>query len=292
MSESFRLDDYAVTAIVDKDCFEIDLARMFPTASADAMAAHAWLAPHHYDPTARRIRLGMHSFLIRTGTLNILVDMCVGEHKERPAHPAWHRQTGSRFLPGLAAAGLTPDDIDLVFCTHLHADHVGWNTRLVDGRWVPTFPRARYAVSAQELAFWQAEQAASPQPVNHGAFLDSVLPIVEAGLTMPVAPGDRLDGGLAFVDLAGHTPGHMGLEIVRPGARALFCGDAIHSPVQLPYPDWSSAFCDDAQASARTRRAMLERTADEGVLLCPAHFRHARWTRIRRAGNGFAVADL
>lgn len=290
MTDSFRLDDYSVTAIVDQDCFEIDLHRIFPTADATLLAEHPWLAPHHYDPVGQRIRLGMHSFLIRTPTLNILVDMCVGEHKERPRHPAWHRQTGSRFLPGLAAAGLTPDDIDLVFCTHLHADHVGWNTRLIDGRWVPTFPKARYAVSAQELAFWQAEQAASAEPVNHGAYLDSVLPIVEAGLAMPVAPGDRLDGGLHFTDLAGHTPGHMGLEVVRPGARALFCGDAIHSPIQLPFPDWSSAFCDSAQASARTRRAMLNHAADNGLLLCPAHFRHVRAVRICRHGDNFAFA--
>lgn len=290
-TQPFQLGRYAIHAIVDEDCFEIDATRIFPEIDLAALAPHTWLDPLHFAMDSARVRLGMHSFLIRTGKLNILVDMCVGDHKERPAHPAWHQRSGGTLLANLAALGPAPEDIDLVFCTHLHADHVGWNTRLIDGRWVPTFPRARYAMSRRELAYWTEQAAIGDSPVNHGAHADSVLPVVESGQALEIAPQDSLFAGMRFTDLNGHTPGHLGLELTDGGETALFCGDAIHSPLQLPFPDLSSAFCADRTQSALTRRAMLEEAAERDLWLCPAHFRGERIVRVKREGGVFGLRD-
>jgi len=232
----------------------------------------------------------MKSWLIRLGRLNILVDTCIGQHKERPRHAAWHRRASDRLLRHLAETGLSPDDIDIVLCTHLHADHVGWNTRLDNGRWVPTFPRARYAMSRRELDDLRRAAAENAGPVNHGALEDSILPVVERQMALFVSPGDELAPGATVVSLAGHTPDHFGLHLKRSTCDALFCGDAIHSPLQLRFPEWTSAFCADATAAVATRIAMLDRAAGDGVELYPAHFRGTGSLRVRRADGAFRPA--
>jgi glyoxylase-like metal-dependent hydrolase (beta-lactamase superfamily II) len=173
-------------------------------------------------------------------------------------------------------------------CTHLHADHVGWNTRLENGCWVPTFPNARYAMSRMELDHWRAIDALAP--VNHGSLRDSVLPVVERDMALFVTGGDEILSGVSIEPLAGHTIDHLGLRVCRPEGDALFSGDAIHSPVQLVCPDWPSAFCGDAEQAVATRIAMLERAADEGTELFPAHFRRMQTVRVRRAGAAFRPA--
>lgn len=287
----WRIGDVEITAIVDEDNFEIALDRMFPSARPEALQSHRWLAPHHFDFGRCIVKLGMHSFLLRTPTLNVLVDTCVGAAKERPAHSAWHQRGGERFLSELHAQGMGPEDIDLIFCTHLHADHVGWNTRLQDGRWVPTFPRARYCISEIELAYWRAAQAQSSTPVNHGALQDSILPIVETGQALFASAGDTLLPGLSVVALSGHTLDHRGLELNRAGERGLFSGDAIHSPLQLVEPRWASAFCADPDGAIQTRLAILNRVVDENMLLFPAHFRGERAMRLFRVNGHFRPAS-
>ena len=288
---AWTIDDVRISRLVDADCFNIALDRLFPGADTASLAGHQWLEPHHVDLGRGEALLGMHSFLIRTSTLNILVDTCIGAEKQRPTHPAWHQRATTLFIDELARNGLGPQDIDLVFCTHLHADHVGWNTRLENGHWVPTFPNARYILSQQELTFW-LEQASQPgPPVNHGALADSVLPIIANGQAMLSAAGDTFAAGLTLVGLPGHTIDHLGLELRRPGGQALFCGDAIHSAAQLVRPDWTSAFCHDAEQAVSTRIAMLERAAEESLLLVPAHFRGASAMRIRRNGGSFLPVD-
>jgi glyoxylase-like metal-dependent hydrolase (beta-lactamase superfamily II) len=280
-----------IRALIDEDCFEIALMQIFPMADARRLADDEhWLCPFHLDPAMEQVRLGMKSWLVRAGGRTILVDTCIGQHKQRPRHPAWHQRSSDRLLREIAAVGLTPEDIDIVLCTHLHADHVGWNTRLVDGRWVPTFPRARYAMSRREVEDWQALTLASPGPVNHGAFTDSILPVVEHGLALYVTAGDQLAEGVTVEALPGHTVEHFGLHVARAGGAALFCGDAIHSPIQLRVPEWTSAFCGDPQLAIATRIAMLERAAEEGIELFPAHFRGPGRLRIRRDGDAFRPA--
>lgn len=279
--------DVQISPIVDEDCFEIAVSVMFPTADVELLRQEAsWLCPNHLTPDCLKVRLGMKSWLIRTGGLNILVDTCIGQHKERPLHPAWHRRESDRLIRDLAAQGLHPEDIDMVMCTHLHADHIGWNTRLENGQWVPTFPNARYAMSKRELDHWQAIQARG-ETVNHGSLNDSVLPVVDRGMAQFVVPAEEVAPGALIEPLPGHTLDHLGLRIRREGGDALFCGDAIHSPMQLAFPRLSSAFCADPVLSAETRFAMLTRAAQEGTELYPAHFRGEESLRIRAHAGAF-----
>ncbi|RVT90951.1 MBL fold metallo-hydrolase [Sphingomonas crocodyli] len=276
-----------VTAIIDEPCFEIELSRIFPGADPARFADEHWLDPDHLDRARAMVRMGMQSWLIRTGRLNILIDSCIGAHKDRAAHPAWHMRDTNSLMDGLRAEGLGPADIDLVFCTHLHADHVGWNTELRDGHWVPTFPNARYAMSAIDYDDMAQRDAASATPVNFGAFRDSILPVVATNQAMFVSGGDELAQGISILSLAGHSIDHLGVEVRGGGKAGLFCGDAIHSPIQLIEPALQSAFCTLPEAAAVTRLAMLERVAEHGHMLFPAHFRGAGMARLARKGASF-----
>src|SRR5690606_29853570 len=164
-----------------------------PGATGEALRPfEATLAPDHVDLARGNILIGLHSLLLRVGGLNILIDACVGEQKHRPRRADWHQRAGTGYLDRLRAAGVAPEEIDIVLCTHLHADHVGWNTRMDNGRWVPTFPKARYLIGRDELAHWQAEEAAEPGRHNHGSYADSVLPVIEAGQSELVDDGFEL----------------------------------------------------------------------------------------------------
>ncbi|WP_102108646.1 MBL fold metallo-hydrolase [Oceaniglobus roseus] len=284
--------DARIDKIVDLDPFVLPASLIFPGRRLKELAGEdALLSPHHVDFAADAVILSLHSFLLRLDGKTVLVDTCVGECKPRPRRTDWHDRRATGYLDRLAAAGVRPEDVDVVMCTHLHADHVGWNTRLQDGRWVPTFPNARYVMGRDELAHWEREEAANPGGHNHGAFADSVLPVFASGQVERVEDGFALTPRLSVVPLRGHSPGHAGLELDggRHG-RAVFCGDAIHSPVQVFRPDWSSGFCHDPDRAAATRRALLERAADEDLLLLPAHTRLAHGFRVRAGATGFRPA--
>ena len=287
MSE-FKLGHMTVTPITDIDPFSLPLTGIFPTADPDLLSNHAsWLQPEFlWDG---HIHLAVRSWLLRDDHQTILIDACVGNHKERPLRVDWHQRNDTSWLKALSKAGVQPDDVDVVFCTHLHADHVGWNTKLEDGRWVPTFPNARYITSRTEYEYWERETAAAPagQPVGHGCFDDSVRPVMEAGQMDLVTDGWELAPGLILESSPGHTPGHLSLCFSRDGTEGLFCGDAIHSPVQMIQPDWSSAFCADPDLARKTRIALLERLADTDTLLIPAHFRGKARCRVLSDGNSF-----
>jgi glyoxylase-like metal-dependent hydrolase (beta-lactamase superfamily II) len=263
-----------VSRVVDLDPFALPLKFLFPNATLEALApARDMLAGIHVDWANAAVLLAVQSRLIRFGGKTILIDACVGEHKPRPARPEWHQRTATSYLARLAAAGCTPDDVDIVMCTHLHADHVGWNTRLDSGRWVPTFAKARYLMNQTEIDYRAREVTARPQ-ADHGSFNDSVLPVIERGMVEAVRAGDEVVDGGKILALPGHAPGQIGLEIVAgKNERLLFCGDAIHNPVQVFQPDWSSAFCHDAGLAIKTRRALLERAVTERLRLLPGHLR-------------------
>ena len=187
-------------------------------------------------------------------------------------------------MDGLAALGLGVDQIDFVLCTHLHVDHVGWNTRLQDGRWVPTFPNARYVFDRGEYAYWEGENAKAANPV----FNDSVLPVVEAGRADLVAGADfGIGDHLRLMPTPGHTPGHVSVLLGRTGDVASVTGDIIHSPLQARYPDLSIGFDVDAKQSAHSRRAWLERMAETPTICCMTHFPSPSIGRIKRWGEGF-----
>lgn len=278
------LGGMTVHRIVDMDPFVLPLD-MMPDADPAALEPHRAALAGHVDLDARTVLLAVQSHVVRVAGQTILVDTCVGEDKPRPARPEWNRRTAGGYLERLAAAGLRPQDIDVVMCSHLHVDHVGWNTRLVDGRWVPTFPRARYVMGHAELAHWQAVVAKDPG-VNHGCYTDSVLPVVEAGQASPVDPGDTIADGATIVPLFGHTPGQIGLRVEAGGRPAFFCGDAVHTPAQIFEPDWSTRFCTDPARAAVSRRALLERVCDEDAVLVPNHLR-GPGLRLQRNGTRY-----
>lgn len=283
---NFTIGDVSVTGITDLADFQIAMSTLFPTSVPEQLGAELhWLSPDFL--VNDNVRLTVRSWLLQVEGRNILVDACVGDHKERPHRTEWHRRSGGEWIAALARKRLRPEDIDVVFCTHMHADHVGWNTRLEDGRWVPTFPNARYICSRIEYEHWQAETAAKDTTAVPNCFEDSVLPVMQAGRMDLVDDGWELASGLVLLDSAGHTPGHMSMEVSRGGQRGVFCGDAIHSPIQMVMPDWSSAFCSDPDQARETRCALLERLADTQDMLIPMHFGGRAHCRVKPVGNAF-----
>ena len=288
--------DVRVSRVIEMEGPSFAIDDLFPDADGESVAAALaaegdWLLPRFIDPESRFLIMSLHSFVIRTARHVILVDTCVGNDKERPGRDAWHRRDGP-FLDRLAEAGVRPEDVDVVLCTHLHVDHVGWNTRLVDGRWVPTFPNARYIFARREYAFWEAKAAAAPAgTVNVGSYDDSVLPVVVAGQAIFVDDDHEIEDGLWLEPAPGHTPGNIILNLVSGGTRAAFTGDVMHHPLQLVRPDWSSRFCEDPGQSRATRRALIERFAESGTLILPAHFPTPTVGHIEPTASGFRLGS-
>ena len=214
------------------------------------------------------ILLPMQSYVVQTTHHTILVDTCIGNHKERPNRPAWHQKTDGTYMDNLAAVGLTPADIDMVMCTHLHHDHVGWNTRLVDGRWVPTFPNARYLMSGKELEIFKEhdDPAASP------SLGDSVLPVVESGQAQLVTSDHVLNDEVWLEPTPGHTPDHFAVRLASGDSHAVIGGDLMHSPVQCQHPEWRARPDFDPEQARQTRRDFMECHAELGSLVCMMHF--------------------
>ena len=287
MPGTLIVGDARIDSVVDIARFDMSLKWFFPGVDPAALdPARDWLEPTFLE--GDRLSIAIQSFVIRLEGTTILVDTCVGEQKERVRHKLWHERRDTGYLARLAALGLAPEDIDIVFCTHLHADHVGWNTRLENGRWVPTFPNARYVMAKDEVAHWQARLATRPaEEVNHGSFADSVLPVLESGRALLVDADHEIVDGLVVRALPGHTPAHAGLSLRRNGCGCLFTGDAIHHPAQLVQPDWSSALCDDRLRASQTRRRFLAEAADRDDWLVPAHFMDIVGLRIRAHGDGY-----
>ena len=248
-------------------------------------------APEYYDPASGKVFAFLQSWVIDTGTQRILFDTGAGNDKDRPNLPIFgNLQTG--FLNNLAAAGFPPEDIDVVVCSHVHVDHVGWNTRLVEGRWEPTFRNARYVLPLADREYWDpANEACGPAGigavVNAGMFEDSVRPIMDAGRAEWVSDGFEVADGITLHACPGHTPGSMMMEVVGEDTNALFVGDVVHHPAQIYRPEWNSVFCEDAQQARETRRRVLEHAADREALLIPAHFGGSHMVRVLRDGNGF-----
>lgn len=249
-----------------------------------------WLVPHHYLPEQDALITSVHAWLIRTPQHTILVDCCAGNHKNRHWWPRFH-QLDTPFLDRLAAAGLQPEDIDIVLCTHLHADHIGWNTRLRDGRWVPTFPNARYLFSRIERDTWDPLQHADEpdDPARSIAYQDSVLPVLDAGQADLIDGTHAIDDTLLIEPAPGHTPGHILLKLLDSAGGGVFCGDVIHHPLQIHAPDWNTQFCQDPVQARLTRRSVLAHCAHTRALLLPTHFGAPHVAAIDERGDGFAA---
>ena len=283
---SIALGEVTVHPVVEQQGAFFDPLQFFPKLTREMLDENrSWLEPAFIDPVSGQLVMCVQSFLIRTPHHNILIDSCVGNHKPRPARPFWDMMNSDRFEKSLKATGLGFDDIDYVMCTHLHVDHVGWNTRLDNGRWVPTFPNARYVMSDRELAFWTQQQKEKPAEVPW--ITDSVLPIVEAKREQVVKSDFALNEAVRFVPTPGHTIDHYSVLVGKPGHDALIAGDMIHSPIQGRYPELGMrADYDSAQAGA-TRRKIFDHFCDSSTLMCVTHFPEPSTSRVRRWGDGY-----
>src|SRR5882757_6196815 len=230
-----------------------------------------WLAPGHYDVATGKVKLSVHSWLLQIGKQKILIDACCGNHKSRPTRPWWN-MLDTPYLDRLAAAGARPDEIDLVMCTHLHHDHVGWNTVNRDGRWVPTFPNARYVFSKPDFEYYQRlDSDPKNEPAEFGTFRECVLPVVEAGRADLVTGPHRLNDFIEIIPAPGHSAGHVAFDLDSGGQRAVFLGDVFHHLLQVYYPHWNFPKNADADQARASRRKVLEHCASTGALTLPCH---------------------
>jgi glyoxylase-like metal-dependent hydrolase (beta-lactamase superfamily II) len=242
----------------------------FPSLTDEVYAANKnWLEPHYFEPGSERVMLTIQSWIVKTKHHTILVDTCCGNDKERPNRPMWHMQKLDTYLKALKRVGLAPEDIDIVMCTHLHGDHVGWNTKLDNGRWVPTFPKARYLMTATELDFWSKRHADKPETCRWIG--DSVLPVVEAGMVERVTSSHAVGDHVHLVPTPGHSIDHFGVHVGIEGRDALITGDFVHSPIQCRYPDLGMFSDYNQKQGCATRHAMFQRFVDTPTVMCMTH---------------------
>lgn len=290
--KALQLGSLEVHKLVEIDRLAMDPKFLLGNVTPEIIAENrGWLGPNLVEPGSDRLYLSFHSYVIRTPGCNILVDTCNGNHKQRPSMPDWH-MLDLPYLGRLKAIGLTPDDIDFVMCTHLHADHVGWNTRLDNGRWVPTFSRARYLMSRTDYEHYDGLHRSNPPlPVNRGSFADSVLPVMEHGQAVLVSVDDALDGQLTdHVRLAGapgHTPGNLNIHLRGGGRNACLCGDVLHHAIQCADPTLTSPADFDREQAIRTRRDLLAACADTDTLVLTGHFPDPTVGRVVGHGDSF-----
>jgi glyoxylase-like metal-dependent hydrolase (beta-lactamase superfamily II) len=268
MTTQIKLGNLTIHRIVENEGPMFPVAEFFPTLAKEVLEENrSWLEPTYFDPATGRVVLAFQSFIVQTPHHNILVDSCVGNHKPRPMRPAWDKMQSDRWEKGLAATGLGVGDIDFVMCTHLHIDHVGWNTRLDNGRWVPTFPKARYLFADRELAFWTQKHKED------------------------AAAWPWIGDSVQLIPTPGHTIDHYSVHVGKPGTDAVITGDMIHSPIQARYPELGMRADYDSKLAGESRRKLFGRFCDTSTLMCMVHFPAPSTGRITRWGDGFKVAS-
>jgi glyoxylase-like metal-dependent hydrolase (beta-lactamase superfamily II) len=262
---SWKIGGATITRIVESEV-QLPIAVLLPAATPNAVSPHRhWLQPHFLDGDDN-IRISFHSLVVESLGKIIVVDTCIGEHGD-PFAP--DRPVVSRFLDDMATAGFARESVDVVLCTHLHYDHVGWNTMRVDGRWVPTFPNARYLFAKEEFDYWRGESAT--QAASN--FNDAVRAVFDSGQADLVTCDHRINSEVVLLPTPGHSPGHVSVLIESAGRRALITGDMTHHPVQWAQPDWSLPMVDyDSSLAGRTRRATAARYAGSDTLVIGTHY--------------------
>jgi glyoxylase-like metal-dependent hydrolase (beta-lactamase superfamily II) len=285
----FTVGQATITRIEETFLPTYPVRDIFPEFTDTHLAEHrSWLAPHHYDPVSGRIKLSVHSWLVQVGGKKILIDSCCGNNKVNPGRPFWN-MLNVVYLGRLAAAGARPAEIDLVMCTHLHHDHVGWNTRQQDGKWVPTFPNARYVFSKPDIDYFSRLDADPKEgPAELGTFRECVVPILEYGKADLVSGGPhRLDDFIEIDSAPGHSPGHVFFKLESKGARAAFIGDVWHHLLQVYYPNWNFPKNSDAAQARVSRRKVLDWCASHDALVFPGHVGAPFAGRIEKARESY-----
>jgi glyoxylase-like metal-dependent hydrolase (beta-lactamase superfamily II) len=275
-----QLGDIAVQRIVEHEIPVYHPSEFFAEATPEAVEPHReWLVPKALCPETNLMVMPVVSYLVRTRHHCILIDTCVGCQKTYAQPPLWHQNSNEVWLGNLEAAGARPEDIDYVFNTHLHSDHCGWNTRLDDGRWIPTFPNAKYIIARDE---YQAMEAA-----NSPIFIENVQPIMEAKQAVLVDLDYALDDEIWLEPTLGHSPGHVAVHLKSAQHHAVMCGDLMHTPLQLAEPGWSPTFEHDRAVSTNTRRTFLDKHCDTDTLVLTAHFPSPSMGHIVPRGNSY-----
>ena len=284
MSDIITDGDLTIQRVVEQEAAIFEALTFLPGLSKDVLEENRhWMTPWALDPVSLKLVFCFQSYIVTTPHHTILVDSCIGNEKNRPAYPYWHMKKDDAFHRGLAMLGLSVDDIDVVMCTHLHVDHVGWNTRLANGAWVPTFPNARYLFSKREYDHWIGQNAKTPLP----HIQDSVIPIVEAKRADFVTSDHEVDDHVRLMPTPGHTPDHFAVLVGKKESNIVLTGDLIHSPLQARYPELSMRADYDPEQAARTRRSFLEHHCEAGTLCCTAHFPSPSRFRLSRWDGGF-----
>ena len=240
---------------------------MLPQATYNEIQQLPWLIPD-FATEGGKLKMSIHSLIVETPTRRIVVDTCIGNDKEDRGVPTWNK-LNKPFLEDMTKAGYPPESIDTVFCTHLHVDHVGWNTKLVNGKWVPTFENARYIFVKPEYEYWRDN---APTPSHAAVFEDSVKPIMDANKAELVAPDAKLCEELTLISTPGHSPGHVSIHIKSDGEEGLLTGDVAHHPCQMWYTEWSASPDSDPVQSGKTKRELFSRFADTKTLVIGGHF--------------------
>jgi glyoxylase-like metal-dependent hydrolase (beta-lactamase superfamily II) len=278
---SWTIGDVTVTRVVE---MEVPVPynpkySFLKQATPEALAEMPWLCPNFVTPEGA-LMLSIHALLVDAPGLKLVVDTCIGNDKGRALLRGRKLQT--QFLDHIAQAGFPREKVDAVVCTHLHVDHVGWNTMLVGGKWLPTFPNARYLIGKTEYEHWSGVREGE----NVEIMADSVAPIFEAGLAQTVEMDHRISPEIRLVPTPGHTPGHVSVMIQSKGETAVITGDMMHHPCQVSRPDWNSEFDEDKQAGAARRNVMIREWADKPILVIGTHFAAPTAGHIRKHAGG------
>ncbi len=287
MSSSSVIDlgGVTITRLVEAEEPLLKPAEIFPDSTPEIIEKNLdWLVPQFYDPQSDRLIISIQSFIVETKDKIIVVDTCVGDCKPRIRHDFDRKQWN--WLDKLIALGIDPESVDVALSTHMHVDHVGWHTRLVDGEWKPTFPNARYLFTKPEWDYWKDNEG-HPSLARSGDYIgDSIWPLFHAGLADVVDMNYRITDEIKLVPFPGHTPGHVGVAVTGAAKEALLSADLFHHPLQCAYPDWNTRFCLNQDQSRATRMAAMEELADKGTLLMPAHFPAPNAGRLERIAKG------
>jgi glyoxylase-like metal-dependent hydrolase (beta-lactamase superfamily II) len=275
----WRIGEVEVVRIAEFFDFQDDVWVLLKDAGPELLLKHAWLQPHYVTPDGR-MRMNFQAFVVASKGRRIMVDTCIGNDRKREFDVFSNLQGG--FLDDLTAAGFAPDTIDTVICTHLHLDHCGWNTHLKDGRWVPSFPNARYLFGKTEWAHWQEQAKLGAPHMEH--VHDAIEPIIEAGLADFIDPDHVITDEIRLFPTHGHTPGHVSVQIRSAGEEGVITGDVVHHPVQMAEPDWENNFDMDKAAGAATRKSFFARYEDKPALVITSHFADPTAGRIVKDG--------
>jgi len=266
--KTWKVGRVEITRLVEVWKWEDDIWMVLEDSKPPIVHTQPWLLQDHVTPEGRMF-INFQAFVVKAGNRRIMIDTCIGADRERQ-FPVFTRMR-TTFLEDLASLGITPNDIDTVLCTHLHFDHVGWNTHLVDGKWVPTFPKARYLFSRTEYDHWQMlRDTGGYHGINHMS--DAVDPVVNAGLVDFIPHDYALSEEIRLLPTPGHTPGHVSVHISSQGQQAVITGDMMHHPIQVAMPGHPATFDMDKPAGAKTRVEFVNRFKDQPVLVIGSHF--------------------